>query len=66
MKPQKAIGLCYGAVAHVDEDCSQETIDALNKMVEHVYNLKPEEWEKIKRKSNDRRNKIEGQNQHVS
>ena len=38
MKPQKLIPLKYGS-ARVDEDCSQETIDMLNKMCEIAHSI---------------------------
>ena len=38
MKKQKRIPLKYGS-ARVDEDCSQTTIDMLNKMCELAYEM---------------------------
>jgi hypothetical protein len=50
LKKQKRIALSHGASAKVDEDCSQETIDNLNALVERVHNLSPEEIKEIKEK----------------
>lgn len=44
MKKQKRIPV-KGGSARVDEDCSQETIDMVNRLAELAYDYKPEEKE---------------------
>ena len=39
MKKQKTIKINHGT-ARVDEDCSQETIDMINKLADAAYNMK--------------------------
>lgn len=48
MKKQKRIALKYGS-AMVDEDCSQETIDMLNRLVEKAYHAHVKNVERIKK-----------------
>jgi hypothetical protein len=45
MKKQKRIALTHGS-ARVDEDCSQETIDMLNKLADAAYNM---DFSKVKK-----------------
>lgn len=38
--PHKHVLLAHGAIASVSEDCTQETIDALNEMARIAYHMK--------------------------
>ena len=49
MKKQKRIALNHGS-ARVDEHCSQETIDMLNKLADAAYNMDFSKIEKVKKK----------------
>lgn len=54
MKKQKRIELNHGS-ARVDEDCSQETIDMLNKLADAAYNMDFSKIKKIEKKKDNLR-----------
>ncbi len=45
-KKQKSVALIHG-VAHVDEDCPQETIDALNELSKAVFKMTQSQLNKL-------------------
>ena len=51
-KKQKRIFINHGS-ARVDVDCSQETIDMINKLADIAYNMDLSKVEKIKPKQNN-------------